>query len=112
VDDTLAVAGLADSILAAYTRGVIISSAVVGVITAAGYGAVGIDLWLVGQSVPEIPNATVFSLPDFPEILSPLLAVVPMQMLAYEMAVLKSLNPDTFRRDDEVFKNALSVLTL
>ena len=60
----------------------------------------------------EISKATVFALPDFPEILSPLLAVVPMQMLAYEMAVLKNLNPDTFRRDDEVFKNALSVLTL
>jgi hypothetical protein len=35
-----------------------------------------------------------------------------MQMLAYEMAVLKQLNPDTFRRDDDVFKDALSVLTL
>lgn len=73
---------------------------------------IGLGLWLVGQGVPEIPNATVFGLPDFPEILSPLLAVVPMQMLAYEMAVLKQLNPDTFRRDDDVFKNALSVLTL
>ena len=66
---------------------------------------IGLDLWLVGQGVPEIPNATVFSLPDYPEILSPLLAVVPMQMLAYEMAVLKNLNPDTFRRDDDTFKN-------
>ena len=47
---------------------------------------IGLDLWLVGQGVAEIPNATVFALPDFPEILSPLLAVVPMQMLAYEMA--------------------------
>lgn len=73
---------------------------------------IGLDLWLVGQGVDAIPNATVFSLPDFPEILSPLLAVVPMQMLAYEMAALKGINPDTFRRDDEVFKNALSVLTL
>ncbi len=73
---------------------------------------IGLDLWLVGQGVDTLPNATVFSLPDFPEILSPLLAVVPMQMLAYEMAVLKSLDPDTFRRNDDIFKNALSVLTL
>ena len=73
---------------------------------------IGLDLWLVGQGVPELPNATHFSLPDYPEILTPLLAVVPMQMLAYEMAVLKNLNPDTFRRDDDTFKNALSVLTL
>jgi glucosamine--fructose-6-phosphate aminotransferase (isomerizing) len=73
---------------------------------------IGLDMWLVGQGVPELPNATVFALPDFPEILTPLLAVVPMQMLAYEMAVLKNLNPDTFRRDDDTFKNALNVLTL
>jgi glucosamine--fructose-6-phosphate aminotransferase (isomerizing) len=73
---------------------------------------IGLDLWLVGAGVDAIPGATLFALPDYPEILSPLLAVVPMQMLAYEMAVLKQINPDTFRRDDEVFKNALSVLTL
>jgi len=73
---------------------------------------IGLDLWLVGQGVPELPNAALFSLPDYPELLTPLLAVVPMQMLAYEMAVLKNLNPDTFRRDDDTFKTALSVLTL
>ena len=73
---------------------------------------VRLDLWLVGAGVDAIPDATLFALPGYPEILSPLLAVVPMQMLAYEMAVLKQINPDTFRRDDELFKNALSVLTL
>jgi glucosamine--fructose-6-phosphate aminotransferase (isomerizing) len=74
--------------------------------------AIGLDIWLVGQGVPELPNASVFALADYPEILTPLLAVVPMQMLAYEMAVLKNLNPDTFRRDDDTFKAALSLLTL
>jgi glucosamine 6-phosphate synthetase-like amidotransferase/phosphosugar isomerase protein len=39
-------------------------------------------------------------LPDLPETLSPILATVQMQMLAYQMAALKGLNPDTFRRDD------------
>ena len=33
-------------------------------------------------------------------MISPLLAVVPMQMLAYTMAVLRGTHPDTFRRDD------------
>ncbi len=73
---------------------------------------IGLDLWLVGQGVETIPDATVFALPEFPEILSPLLATVPMQMLAYEMAAAKGINPDTFRRDDELFKNALSGLVL
>ncbi len=45
-------------------------------------------------------------------MLSPLVAVVPMQMLAYQMAVLKQINPDTFRRDNEVYKDAFSRLTL
>lgn len=73
---------------------------------------IGLDLWLVGQGVDAIPGATVFALPEYPEILSPLLAVVPMQLLAYEMAVLKEINPDTFRYDDPTFKDAFSVLTL
>lgn len=46
VDDTLAFARITDGILAAYTRGVIISSFVVGAITGAGYWIIGVDLWL------------------------------------------------------------------
>lgn len=75
VDDTLAVARLADSILAAYTRGVIISSAVVGAITAAGYWAVGIDLWLalgviafLGEIVPILGPWIAFVI-SFPVVL-------------------------------------------
>ncbi len=75
VDDTLAVAAIADGILAAYTRGVIISSAVVGVITAAGYWAVGIDLWLalgviafLGEIVPILGPWIAFVI-SFPVVL-------------------------------------------
>lgn len=75
-------------------------------------GRVGLDLWLVGQGSAGIPDATVFTLPDFPEMLSPLLAVVPMQMLAYEMAVAKGIDPDIFRSNDPIFKQALGALTL
>jgi glucosamine--fructose-6-phosphate aminotransferase (isomerizing) len=72
----------------------------------------GAHLWLVGQPVAATPNATVFSLPETPESISPLLAVVPMQVLAYQMAVEKGLNPDTFRRDNPVYKDAFGLLTL
>jgi predicted PurR-regulated permease PerM len=75
VDDTLAIAGISDGILAAYTRGVIISSVVVGVITAAGYWAVGIDLWLalgviafLGEIVPILGPWIAFVI-SFPVVL-------------------------------------------
>lgn len=74
--------------------------------------AMGAQLWLVGQPVAATPRAIVFTLPEIPEILSPLLAVVPMQILAYQMAVEKGLNPDTFRRDNPVYKDAFGLLRL
>ena len=73
---------------------------------------VGVKVWLIGKPAAATPNATVFSLPETDELISPLLAVVPYQILAYQIAAARGINPDTFRRDDELFKNALSVLTL
>ena len=74
-----------------------------------GFGA---RLWLVGQEIDGNPDAEIFTLPAITELLSPLLAVVPMQMLAYAMATRKSLDPDTFRRQDPIYKNAFGRLTL
>jgi glucosamine--fructose-6-phosphate aminotransferase (isomerizing) len=74
--------------------------------------AIGARLWIVGQPVEAAPKATVFALSEVPEIISPLLAVVPMQILAYQMAAEKGINPDTFRRDDEVYKAAFALLKL
>lgn len=74
--------------------------------------AMGGRLWLVGSSVPATPQATVFTLPEQPEMLSPLLAVVPMQMLAYNLAALRGTHPDMFRRNDPRYKEAFGLLTL
>jgi glucosamine--fructose-6-phosphate aminotransferase (isomerizing) len=82
---------------------------------AAAAAAMGAELWLVGQGDKRVPGATVFALPglaDLPEVLTPLLSVVPMQLLAYQMAVLKGLNPDTFRRDDPIYRDAFGLLKL
>ncbi|MEZ4530664.1 MAG: AI-2E family transporter [Thermomicrobiales bacterium] len=75
VDDTLAVAAIADGIMAAYTRGVIISSVVVGLITAAAYWAVGIEMWLalgviafLGEIVPILGPWIAFVV-SFPVVL-------------------------------------------
>jgi glutamine---fructose-6-phosphate transaminase (isomerizing) len=73
---------------------------------------IGTDLWIVGKKVDGLTDATAFPLPESPETLSPLLAVVPMQLLAFQMAVRKGINPDTFRRDDPVYKEAFGRLTL
>jgi glucosamine--fructose-6-phosphate aminotransferase (isomerizing) len=74
--------------------------------------ALGSHLWLVGQGVDAVPEATVFALPHVDELLSPILATVPMQILAYQLAVLKGINPDTFRRDNPVFAAAIGLLKL
>lgn len=79
---------------------------------AAVLAAMGGNLWLVGDAVPTTPTATVFTLPRLPEVLSPLLAVVPMQILAYQMAVLNGTHPDTFRRDDPRYKDAFGLVKL
>ena len=73
--------------------------------------AIGANLWLVGQAVPNL-TSRVFELPQLPEILSPLLTVVPMQMLAYELAVVRGIHPDLFRRDDPKYAAALQLLKL
>ena len=73
---------------------------------------VGTPLWLVGQPADRAPRATVFELPEVPELLSPILAVVPMQILAQRMAVRRGANPDRFRRDDPRYDTALSSLAL
>ena len=79
---------------------------------AAVIAAIGAPLWLVGQGVSAAPAATVFALPALPELLSPLLAVVPMQLLAYQMAALKGINPDTFRRDNPTYAAAFGLIKL
>src|SRR5690606_12774346 len=64
------------------------------------FDAIGAQVWLVGEPVAAVPSASLFRLPQTEELISPLLAVVPMQILAYQMAALKGINPDRFRRDD------------
>lgn len=73
---------------------------------------IGTPTWLIGRALPSAPGATLFALPALPEELSPLLAVVPIQLLAYYCALAKGTNPDTFRRDDPKYLAAFSSLQL
>jgi glucosamine--fructose-6-phosphate aminotransferase (isomerizing) len=67
--------------------------------------AMGGDLWVIGQPVEGV-EATVFELPEVPEVVSPLLAVVPMQLFASRLAAIRDTNPDKFRMDDPVYEAA------
>lgn len=74
-DDTIAIARLTDGIMASYTRGVILSSLVVGVITAAGYRLIGVELWVslgviafLGEIVPILGPWIAFAI-TFPVVL-------------------------------------------
>jgi len=73
---------------------------------------IGARIWLVGQGVETVPHAAVFELPELDELISPILAVVPMQILAYQMAVRRGTNPDRFRRDDPRYADAIGTITL
>jgi glutamine---fructose-6-phosphate transaminase (isomerizing) len=73
---------------------------------------VGARLWLIGAAVEGLSSATVFPLAPVPELISPLLAVVPVQLLAYHMATIKGINPDMFRRDEPRYADALGLLQL
>jgi glutamine---fructose-6-phosphate transaminase (isomerizing) len=73
---------------------------------------IGTPLWIVGDPVTRAPDATVFALPETPEPLSTILSVLPMQILANQIADVLSADPDRFRRDDPVYADALGTLTL
>ena len=74
--------------------------------------AIGARLWLIGTGVDEVQKSTVFPIAETVELISPLLAVVPVQILAYQMAVARGINPDVFRRDDPRYAAALGLIKL
>jgi glucosamine--fructose-6-phosphate aminotransferase (isomerizing) len=74
--------------------------------------AIGTPLWMVGAEVPQAPAATVFTLPEVIEPLSTILSVVPLQIFAQQVAVVRGTHPDLFRRDDPRYAAALSMLAL
>ena len=74
--------------------------------------SVGVRIWMIGQPVEALPDAATFELPAVPELISPLLAVVPVQLFAYHMAAHKGINPDVFRRDDPTYAAGLALIKL
>jgi glucosamine--fructose-6-phosphate aminotransferase (isomerizing) len=49
---------------------------------------------------PELPAEHVLEMPAVPEWLSPFVAVVPLQLLTYFLALERGTNPDTAREHE------------
>jgi len=69
--------------------------------------AMGGVIWTVGAPIEGV-SGPVFLLPEVPEAISALLAVVPMQLLASRLSALKGTNPDSFRMDDPLYNAAFT----
>ncbi len=67
-------------------------------------------LAVVGEGDREIAALATetIEIAEVPELLSPLLAVVPLQLLAYHLAVTSGANPDTMRADEPPYARALA----
>ncbi|HEU5320330.1 MAG TPA: SIS domain-containing protein [Methylomirabilota bacterium] len=56
--------------------------------------------------------AETIALPEVPELLSPILAVVPLQLFTYHVALRRGANPDTMRADEPAHGRARAALSL
>lgn len=74
------------------------------------WARLGLNIWVVGRPVPDLDASGQFELPDVPEPLSMLITLIPMQMLAYQLAVVNGTHPDMFRRDDPVYAEAFGLV--
>jgi glucosamine--fructose-6-phosphate aminotransferase (isomerizing) len=77
--------------------------------------AVGASLLaLVAEDDTQIAPlaAETIALPPVPELLSPIVAVVPLQLLTYHLALRAGANPDTLRAEQPGHGRARAALVL
>lgn len=74
--------------------------------------AIGARIWLVGVDDPAFPATDRFPLPAVLEPLSPLLTVLPLQLLACFLALAHGTNPDSFRAEHAPYRTAQEMIAL
>ncbi|HYM69389.1 MAG TPA: SIS domain-containing protein [bacterium] len=80
---------------------------------AAEVGAIGAGLFVVGDGTAETPpGAGTCVVPRVPEPLAALTCIVPLQLFAYHLALVRGANPDGFRLHDPRFAQAYARVTL
>ena len=62
------------------------------------------------REIAPLASGTIV-LPAVPELLSPITAVVPLQLLAYHLAVKAGANPDTLRVEQAAYGRARAAVT-
>jgi glucosamine--fructose-6-phosphate aminotransferase (isomerizing) len=69
---------------------------------------------LAGEGDREIAALATetIALPDVDELLSPILAVVPLQLFTYHLALRRGVNPDTMRADQPAHGRARALISL
>jgi glutamine---fructose-6-phosphate transaminase (isomerizing) len=70
-------------------------------------GEVGGALFVVGDGTPDVSESLdLLTVPEVPEPFSALTCLVPLQLFAYHLALVRGTNPDAFRIDDPRFARA------
>ena len=62
--------------------------------------------------VEDAGAIAVIQVPPVPEPFTTLTCLIPLQLLAYHLALVAGRNPDTFRREDERFARASARIKL
>ena len=73
---------------------------------------IGMGVFFVGTPPLSSSTARGVRLPETPELLSPVLAALPVQLLACFLAEARGANPDSFRRDVERYAEAMKPIHL
>ncbi|OLC14781.1 MAG: hypothetical protein AUH26_03460 [Candidatus Rokubacteria bacterium 13_1_40CM_69_96] len=63
------------------------------------------------REIASLATETI-AIPPVPELLSPILTVVPLQLFTYHLALVRRVNPDTMRGDQPAHGRARASLTL
>jgi glucosamine--fructose-6-phosphate aminotransferase (isomerizing) len=71
---------------------------------AGGLRAIGAQIVAIGSAAPSIPGARwTLQMPALPEVLAPLVNVIPLQWLAYQLSLRTGADADSFRTNEEPY---------
>ena len=77
-----------------------------------GLKAIEVKTWVITDSPDDFSDSDFITpIPDaLPEIFSPLLAIIPLYLFTYQMAMAKGINPDIMRLDDTRYLEARTIM--
>ncbi|MCX6023365.1 MAG: SIS domain-containing protein [Chloroflexi bacterium] len=79
--------------------------------TLAAVSEIGAPVWLLGAAAFGAA-AYETALPDLPEPLTPIAALAALNLLAYWLGMLRGVDPDNFRRDQDAYRRAADAVAL